>query len=132
MEKCNDIGDVHELDKEDDGGIVNVDNVEVIAIQQFNDYPVCLFCKGKVTALSDVIGTCSKCDKRQRIDKCLKELSAKMLMSNGQTLSAFGNIVKEIVGSDETVTEDALLCARSFSLKHNKYGVITTVHGLSY
>ena len=50
-----------------------------------------------------------------------------MLLSNGETLSAFGNIIKEIV-DDEIVTEAAMLCAGSFSLRHNINGIITNAH----
>ena len=60
-----------------------MDEAEVCGISYIGCHSSCITCKGKMTPLNDKIGVCSKCKMSQRLDKCGKQLSAKLLVSAG-------------------------------------------------
>ena len=79
-----DISDVaEEADSaHDDDPTHHMDNIEVIGVPVFSSYTSCITCKSKVDAKTSKIGYCTKCSLPQRLDKCKKQLSAKLIYSS--------------------------------------------------
>lgn len=73
------------------------------------------------------LGRCSKCSLMQRSDKCVEQLSAKLIVQEGATtkqLHAFGRILQDIAGTDEVTQEALLLSEPISSLIYNVNDVI--------
>jgi len=108
-----DIGDV----AEDDVGelCTTIVDAEVAGIISLGLYSACIACRSKVTAITNKLGQCMKCNMLQ---KCKKQLSAKLLIwhrsvSQFLTLQAFGTNVSDIAQSKD-VTAELLLEAPPF------------------
>ena len=68
--------------------------------------------------VGDTIGCCSNCAIKQRVDRCVTQKSAKLLICSGEskfTLFCFGSILSDIVESGP-VSEKALLIASPFTM----------------
>ena len=73
--------------------------VKIVGVKFLDVYSGCYACKGKVTAISDILGDCDRCGVTQKIEQCKMYNSARMdLESEGtiKTLSAFSPITEEI------------------------------------
>ena len=85
-------------------------------VQRLETYSACLACKSKESPTSDTFGCCSKCEMPKRIDRCKKQLSAKIIVADGDkyiTLNAFGSNVIDIAQEEEVTTEGLLSASRS-------------------
>ena len=106
----------------------NMKNAQIIGVLSFEKYSSCIKCKAKVSLESN-IGQCSRCNMKQRLDRCKEEVTARLLVQAGETmktLTAFTPVLQEICqGSD--VAEDALLYADKFDLYHSETNVIIKI-----
>jgi len=108
-----DIGDVAEVDV---GELcTTIVDAEVAGIISLGLYSACIACRSKVTATTNKLGQCMKCNMLQ---KCKKQLSANLLIwhcsaSQFLTLQAFGTNVSDIAQSKD-VTAELLLEAPPF------------------
>ncbi len=126
IDKIEDIGSVADDDLPETDTTIR--SAEVIGVASLDNYNACLSCKGKVDGLDDTLGSCTKCSMTQRLNKCKKQLRAKLYISSGEdyfTLQAFGSNVSDIAGKQD-VTTHALLHAQPFTLTHDS-NVITSV-----
>ena len=74
------------------------------------------------------VHVCTKCDMPQRLDRCKRQLNAKLIIQSGTqylTLNAFGSNVVDIA-EQEDVTAEALLSAPPFDLTYDN-NVITSI-----
>ena len=121
-----DIGKVADADTAEN--YITITTAEVVGVQRLDMYSACLACKAKVSPTSEILGSCSKCDMVQRIDRCKKQLSAKLIIADGAeyiTLNAFGSNVMDIA-QQEVVTIEGLLAASPFSVTYDN-NVITSI-----
>ena len=91
-----DIGKVADADTAEN--YITITTAEVVGVQRLDMYSACLACKAKVSPTSEILGSCSKCDMVQRIDRCKKQLSVKLIIADGAeyiTLNAFGSNVMD-------------------------------------
>ena len=126
--ECADLGDVAEDDLAED--FVTVIDAEVVGVLTLGSYPACIAqaCKSKVTPTSGKLGCCSKCEMMQHIERCKKQLSAKVVIADGAnylTLNVFGTNVIDIA-QQEDVDANVLLSAPSFTMTYEN-NVITSI-----
>ncbi len=130
-----DIGAVDDNPDEDEPN--ELDNAEVAAVSFIGSYSTCLSCSGKIDVVNNSIGHCGKCNTAQRLDKCPKPLSAKLLITAGDKskyLHAFLPMIRRIT-KDETLTDDTdadevttqLLMADPFNLTYAPKNIINSV-----
>ena len=134
-----DIGATIEYDPEcDDLQRRELQQCIIIAVLSLDTYKACLSCKARVEATEQSLGICSKCSLMQRIDKCVDQLSAKLMLQeqNGTitTLSAFGTLLQQMsmvpVATD--VTQETLLKAPPLqTITYNDKNVATGIKRLS-
>ena len=79
IEPIDDIGDVVPLS--DGSQQLEITDATLIGVIQLHSYQACMKCKARVERVNPPIGNCSKCSILQRIDKCAKQLSAKILIT---------------------------------------------------
>ena len=116
FEEISDIGEVHQDEPADSSFTVH--GGEIAGVLSFTNYPICLSCKKKVLSTTHDFGRCSNCNSLQRLNKCQIQISAKLIISSGDTyltLLCFASNLTDIV-EQETVTEEALLTAPPFTL----------------
>ena len=105
-----------------------LDIVEVIGVSQLDVTYKCVTYKNKVL-IEHKYGRCTKCHMLQRIDRCIKEVSGRIIVECKDTvvsLQGFGPVLSAIVGSDE-VSDEALLEAPPFKVVYNENHVIVEV-----
>ena len=88
----------------------------------------CLQCKAKVEPTTDKLGCCTKCKMQQLILHCRSQLTAKVVIANGNsyhTLNVFSTNVSDIA-QIEKVTVESLLCAPPFTLTYEN-NVVTAI-----
>ena len=90
IEPIDDIGDVVPL-SDDPNNSFEITDATLVGVIQLDSYQACMNCKARVETVNPPIGNCSKCSMLQRIDKCAKQLSAKLLFD-----SAGSNIRKAL------------------------------------
>ena len=128
IEPIDDIGDVVPL-SDDPNNSFEITDATLVGVIQLDSYQACMNCKARVETVNPPIGNCSKCSMLQRIDKCAKQLSAKLLFdSAGSNISlhAFTSILLKIAGHDDTendslcstVTQEKLLSCPPFICHH--------------
>jgi len=109
-----------------------MDNIEVIGVPVFSSYTSCITCKSKVDAKTSKIGYCTKCSLPQRLDKCKKQLSAKLIVQSDapqKRMQAFGPQLAEITGmQQDDIDVEALLTSAPCCIKYNDRQVITSVY----
>lgn len=109
-------------------------DVQVIGVPLFSSYTACIICKAKVEPKSANIGYCTKCSMPQRLDKCVHQLSAKVIVQAGtltmqKTLHVFGPQLAQMTGKPEDqITVEAVLMAAPFNIRYNQRQVITSVY----
>ncbi len=64
-------------------------NAEVTGVSYIGTHNACLSCKAKVDPLNDVIGVCTKCTMSQKLSKCDKQLSAKLVIGTPNSSRRF-------------------------------------------
>ena len=99
---CDDIGDVLEEDVDEEHGIVSrVVEGEIDAVLSCEGYESCMGCKSKVIIRDGVIGECSKCGMMQKIKKCRKLMTAKVIVSTvdgkSHVLTMFDEVVTSLI-----------------------------------
>ena len=126
-----DIGHVEEGQPEEEDSAL--DDAVFIGVMSLDTFRRCFKCMGKVQSTSSgsaiAIATCEKCGMVVRLDRCLEQVAAKLvveLMEVMQTLSVFSPIVEEI--RQGNVTEEALMTAVSFNLQFSANNIITTIN----
>ena len=88
-------------------------------------------------SINDVIGVCTKCTMSQKLSKCVKQLSAKLVIvtpNTNYTLVAFLPIIKQIA-NDDTITSTTdkqiittkILMADPFQLSYTPNKIISNV-----
>ena len=77
-----DVASAESSDSDSDSSMT-LKNAEIIAVPVFSSYTACLTCKAKVEPKSAKVGNCTKCTMPQRLDKCVKQLSAKVIIQAG-------------------------------------------------
>ena len=125
-------GVVEEIDTEDE-----VTNVLIAAIPRLSMGKFCVSCKtGKVESQTDKIGTCTRCEAVQRLDKCNTNISATLLIDDdGTQFSLQANwpiiqtITKNQVDTNSTPEEvkEHLVLADPFTATFTSNN-ITSVH----
>ena len=65
---------------------VTVIGAEVIGVLKLESYPACTAqaCNSKVEPTSGKLGCCSKCEMVQHIEHCKKQLTAKVVIADGE------------------------------------------------
>ena len=134
------------IEKEDIGAtaeaLPNTSNklheAQVIGVSSLEIYDECIACKSKVTATKETIGVCSKCSLAQHLEKCIKQLTVKLLIDSNEqrkSLLAFLSTVQMIVGTETlsptSSAEDIitlLLMADPFSVQFSSKDIITAVY----
>ena len=126
-------GVVEEIDTEDE-----VTNVLIAAIPRLSMGKFCVSCKtGMVESQTDKIGTCTRCEAVQRLDKCNTNISATLLIDDdGTQFSLQANwpiiqtITKNQVDTNSTPEEvkEHLLLADPFTAMFTSNNNITSVH----
>ena len=126
-----DVASAESSDSDSDSSMT-LKNAEIIAVPVFSSYTACLTCKAKVEPKSAKVGNCTKCTMPQRLDKCVKQLSAKVIIQAGtqqKTLQVFGPQLAEICRTpQDQVDIDAVLTAPPCNIKFNERQVITSVY----
>ena len=131
VKEIDDIGDVAPDDLPDDD-ITVFHGAEVAGVFSLDHYYACLKCKSKVTVLSGeaALGCCSNSSMKQRLDRCKRQLSARMMVMCGEdfiALHAFGTNVSDIADGDaHDITEESLIAAKPFTVSYQG-GIITGV-----
>lgn len=126
FKEISDIGEVHQ-DKPADSSFT-VHDGEIVGILSFTNYPICLSCKKKVLSTTHDLGRCSNCNSLQLLNKCKIQMSAKLIISSGDTyltLLCFGSNLTDII-QQETVTKEAFLTAPPFTLTYDN-NIITGI-----
>ena len=126
--ECDDLGDVVESDVAED--FDTIEGAEVVGVLRLDSYPACIAqaCKSKVAPTSGKLGCCSKCEMVQIIGRCKMQLSAKVVIAEGEkyhTLNVFGTNVSDIAQEDN-VSVEALISAPPFTLTYEN-NVITSI-----
>lgn len=113
-------------------------NVKVAAasFSSENKYNICLSCKGEVNPKNDIIGCCTKCSLRQRLDECSSKSATLYVNHNKEmhTLNASLPMIRSIT-EDNSITDiadeedviDTLLNAQPFNLTFNASNDIKAV-----
>ena len=125
--KIDDIGEVKE-DTSDLEVQCRMTGVKIVGVKFLDVYSGCYACKGKVTAISDILGDCDRCGVTQKVEQCKMYNSARMdLESEGtiKTLSAFSPITEEICQG--SVSKVSLLMSEPFHLIYSANNVITSI-----
>lgn len=107
---------------------VTVYGAKVIGVQSLQSYNACISCKAKVDPTDDDTGLCCKGSMYQPLNRCKQQLSAKILIENGEeflSLSAFGSIVSDIAQCSD-VTTNSLLYSKPFNMTYAN-NIITSV-----
>ena len=98
-------------------------------VKYLESYEGCYACKSKVTATTETLGKCNRCNTLRRLDKCSKQTTAKIeaQSDSGLTiLTCFSPVIEEICESDH-VTIESLLFSKKFNAEHCN-GIITSIH----
>ena len=66
----------------DDGQSNFIAEGEIIAVLNTDDYTSCISCKGKVRAVSDLMGECLKCDAKLKLACCGSNTSIKFVVES--------------------------------------------------
>jgi len=53
---------------------------EIVAVLCVDEYPNCVSCKGKINAVSDVMGECTKCKAKVKLLGCGTSIRAKFMV----------------------------------------------------
>lgn len=80
----------------------------VVGVLFIANTKACITCKGKIQEITPQIGRCTKCNMMQRLERCTKQLYAKLLVSVGQhdhQLHAYLPMIK-LITKDDTITDD--------------------------
>ena len=111
IQPIDDIGDV--VSRSDDpNNSFEITDATLIGIMQLDSYQACMNCEARVEKINPPIGNCSKCSMLQRINKCAKQLSAKLHFdSAGSNISlhAFTSVLLMIAGHNNTVNDSLCL-----------------------
>ena len=103
-----------------------------IAVPVFTSYTACLACKAKVEPKSAKVGYCTKCTMPQFLDKCVKQLSAKIIIQAGtqrKTLQVLCPQLAEICRRpQDQVNTDTVLTAPPCNINFNKRQVLFVVY----
>lgn len=117
IEAIDDIGEVSEDNLSND--TISLSGAEIVGIiGGLQIYSACITCNTKVDVIDDQKVYCSKCEMIFKRSKSHQNISARLCIeTNGDyiVLSAFTDILKAIVGSDE-VSEDSLFATKPFNL----------------
>lgn len=123
-----DIGEV--CGQLDDGKVRFVG--EIVGIESFTEFAGCVTCNSKVCDLNNVVGHCSKCGLKQKMDRCKKNLSARVVLEDDkkrkQTVSMFSEIINLLIDDVDNELGDVetqLLCADSKEFEINSRNVVT-------
>ena len=122
----------------DDDANSELESAEVLVVSYIAASKCCISCKAKVDNIDDHIGSCTKCSTTQRLDKCGKQLSAKLIIGNEDktySLHAFLPMIQKII-EDMTITDDLntdqltvlLLSAKPFIAKYTPNNIISAVY----
>ena len=129
-----DMTDVVEESSDNDSDVdtLSMQDVEVIAVPTFSSYTACITCHSKVEPKSAATGCCTKCNMPQRLDKCARTLSAKIIVQTGtmqRTLQVFGPQLVQITGKEQSLIDvETLLTAPPCCIKYNQRQIITSVY----
>lgn len=114
-------------------------NSATVDVLYIGSHPSCKSCKAKIDPVTDKIGKCTRCMMSQRLDKCPCKLSAKLMISAGETsitLHAYLPTIQRII-KDDTLSDDAidlddltakLLESDNFNLAYTANKVISAVY----
>ena len=118
VEEIADIGEVVSDEEGEERGEEgqHVAEGEIIAVLCVDEYPNCVSCKGKINAVSDVMGECMKCRAKVKLSRCGKSIRAKFMVEGVEKkswcLTAFNDEVEAMVsGESGESTEEKMLSA---------------------
>ncbi len=127
VEEVADIGQV--LDPSEDAtahliGIIEThENVRIVGVVSFEKHYKCLKCLSRVVVSDNTdIGKCIKCTKQQSLDVCESALNARLMIKSTElnqpifTLTAYGDVLKDIIADQSIITATTLLKAPSFTV----------------
>ena len=137
IENVTDIGETAQLedgDLEEKGIVRKVVEGEIDGVLYTDDYEGCIGCNAKVKANDDVVAECTKCGMLMKRSKCKKFLTARVVVvssdSKHHTLMLFNNVLKTIIGNEETNVKRALLSANTLKFLVDKGDVVYSVQHL--
>lgn len=127
------VGKIYDLDdvNEDttDTTESRLEGVTIIAIKDFQNFQVCMFCNGKVDVNGDY-ANCQKCKTMQKVNRCAHSEMAKIVVESPDlditTLVAYADMLKCILDGG-VVNEHNLMKVKPFDVTYNMYNVITSV-----
>lgn len=89
----------------------SLEGVSIVAVKEIQQFKACRFCKEKIGDIDSSlqIGTCEKCKTTQKIDKCVTNEMAKLVVESPEmqitTLIAYADILQHIL----KLTQQSLL-----------------------
>lgn len=123
------VADIGCIEEELDEDCSHLKDAVVVGVMSLDSFKTCFICKGKVRVTSATTGKCEKCDMSLRLDRCLNQLVAKVVVEAEELtkiLSVFSPVVQDIC-QDNEVTEEALLAGKKFDLWLSADKVITRI-----
>ena len=132
MTIIDDIGQVATPDKELPQQQSNkISKVEVSGVGTTTSQFLCIACKGNVDQLN---GRCTKCEVKQRLDKCIHYFLITLLLDCNGSIRSFQaplSVIQTIL-DDDTISEqiddnltEKLLFAEPFTITHNNNTIIS-------
>lgn len=114
--------------------VTNVEGAEVVGVESINHYRSCIECQGKVDDVDGMIGVCCKCSMKERLDRCVSNMSSRLLICAGSKqfyMTAFENAIDQIVQTNEEMSEEdiisQLLMSEPFKFTFTVNNIITDV-----
>ena len=84
IKKIDDMEDIAEEELPTDG--VTIQGAEIIGVQSLQKYVACVSCNAKVEVIDDKMGSCSKCDMYQAVNRCKRSYQRVFLYSMGTNM----------------------------------------------
>ena len=94
-------------------GSIKIVKGEIVGVMNIEVYNSCRVCKAKVMAVNDMMGECSKCGMKIKMNRCDKSKVARFMIEDSQQrvyeVSAFQDVI-EVIIQDSDGTDDIIRC----------------------
>ena len=136
VDEVPDIGEVVSADdletREDQQQTNYVAEGEITAVLSVDDYISCVSCKGKVKALSEIVGECLKCCAKVKMSRCGRNTSVKFVVEGSEDkswrLTAFKEQVDAIVSDQQgNSIEDKMLSAPPMKFYYTSTNIVKAI-----
>ena len=135
IRSIDDIGEVAEVDLEEQGIVRKVVEGEIDGLTYCEDYEACIGCNAKVICQDEVAAECTKCGMYMKRRKCKKMLTARVLVTGTDgtvhTLTMFNDSITNITAEEEMNVKRALLTSGSLKFIVDKGDIVYSVEKLN-